>query len=180
MDAMYSSEASPKKRIRVCLEDVKDAEDDVDKLDVLKLLLSDKEVLKQTDRAGMMPLHRALSHVLFRDNSRPRLPSDVLKLLIDGNPEALKHKDNDGRLPLRIAVEEKASLDVVKLLVDGNKDAIYEKDNRGRLPLHIAFQHHASPGVVKLLIDEHNKNCQDEDNMTPLHTATYYNWFDKP
>ena len=179
MDAMHSSEPSTKKRKACCVAEDNVGVDnvDVDERDILKLLLSDKKVLKQTDRAGMMPLHSALN--LF-PCSRLGLPSDVARLLIDGNPEALKHKDNSGCLPLHVAVENKGSLDVVKLLVDGNKDAIYEKDNRGRLPLHIAFQHHASPGVVKLLIDEHNKNCQDEDNMTPLHTATYYNWFDKP
>ena len=48
--------------------------------------------------------------------------------------------DKYGRLPLHVALEEKAPLSIIKALLKANADAISIRDSRGRLPLHLAIE----------------------------------------
>ena len=49
---------------------------------------------------------------------RPR--PDVLRLLLEHEPEIAKHKDDQGYLLLHRAIRAKASVEVIRLILDAN------------------------------------------------------------
>ena len=90
------------------------------------------------------------------------------------NHREMTTADEDGRLPLHIAIGDNDYLGSIKLLVNGNPDAVQTPDESGALPLHIACQYHESdPSVVEYLIglDPNTLIAVDEEGNTPLHYA---------
>ena len=53
---------------------------------------------------------------------------------------AMTTLDDNGRLPLHIALHDKACLGAIKLLTRGNPSALRVADNQGSFPLHIACE----------------------------------------
>ena len=61
-----------------------------------------------------------------------------LMALLDAYPEGVKATDENGYLPLLIALSRKCEVDVVKATLDAYPEGAKEKDDkRGNLPLHI-------------------------------------------
>ena len=79
--------------------------------------------------------------------------------------------DENGRLPLHIALKNNDRLGSIKLLVKGNPTAVQSADNNGVLPLHIACMHHDSANVIQYLaeLDPSALNAVDRDGNTALH-----------
>ncbi len=98
---------------------------------------------------------------------------EVIQLIIKEYPDALKVKDNNGRLPLYHAVSCGASVEVIQLLVKEYPDAVRKKDDFGSLPLHWAVGCGASDEVIQLLVKEYPDALKEknEDGVLPLYRA---------
>ena len=81
--------------------------------------------------------------------------------------------DENGQLPLHVALRDNVTLGSIKLLVKGNPSAVSVQDNRGMMPLHIACKYHESASVVQYLLDLDPTGLQsrDLDGNSVLHHA---------
>ncbi len=81
--------------------------------------------------------------------------------------------DDNGRLPLHLALQNNVRLGSIKLLVKGNPQALQSNDNNGALPLHVACQHHDSNDVIDFLagLDPSTLDAVDGEGNTALHLA---------
>ena len=81
--------------------------------------------------------------------------------------------DDNGQLPLHVALQNNARLGSIKLFVKGNPHALQSPDNGGELPLHVACQHHNSTDVFDYLVglDPSTLDAVDREGNTALHFA---------
>jgi ankyrin repeat protein len=81
--------------------------------------------------------------------------------------------EDNGQLPLHMALQNNVRLGSIKLLVQGNPHAVQSPDNSGALPLHIACQHHDSTDIIDYLVelDKATLDAVDRDGNTALHYA---------
>jgi len=124
----------------------------------------EKSNLRYQDRFGWNPLHYACRFS----------PSDhnLIKLLIDGYPDAVLQHDHCDRYPLHIACDSNASKDVITMLLAADtsisKTTISNATQRfGFLPIHLACCKGASHSIIKALLDA------DIDGWTAI-TKTKY------
>jgi len=81
--------------------------------------------------------------------------------------------DDNGQLPLHIALQNNVRLGSIKLLMKGNPSALRALDHNFALPLHVACQHHESASVVQYLLSlsEITLDAVDREGNTALHYA---------
>ena len=106
----------------------------------------DHRLMMTPDENGQLPLHKALQNNV-------RLGS--IKLLVKGNPSAIRNIDDSGALPLHIACQHHESISVVKYLVslaDITLDAI---DRQGNTALHYACRG-ARHGTIAMLLETYD------------------------
>jgi len=77
---------------------------------------------------------------------------EVIQILLDWNPEAAKHKDKFGRLPIHYACSHGASSDVVALLLQAFPASASVCDKNGWLPIHVACRYGDDKEVVCQLL----------------------------
>ena len=101
------------------------------------------ESIRSLDHRGNTPLHVAC---------RFKAPVDILRLLVQANPDALSTADDTEALPLHVACRSNVSIDDIQFLVERYPDAVRELNNDGALPLHLLCG--ATPPVqtVKYLV----------------------------
>ena len=89
------------------------------------------------------------------------------------NHRLMMTPDDNGQLPLHVALRNNARLGSIKLLVKGNPHALQSPDNSGALPLHIACQLHDSASVLSYLVelDPSILDAVDRDGNTAQHYA---------
>eukprot|EP00956_Cyclotella_meneghiniana_P002070 scaffold2314_cov55-Cyclotella_meneghiniana.AAC.6 len=80
--------------------------------------------------------------------------TDVIQLLVKKYPDALKEKDEWGRLPLQTAIMNDASLEAIQLLIKEYPDALKEKDEDGLLPLQRFIRRNDAKGLVLALLKD--------------------------
>eukprot|EP00966_Prymnesium_polylepis_P292859 6763882-Prymnesium_polylepis.1 len=91
---------------------------------------------------------------------------------VDAQPGDVAVKDDAGRLPLHVAVDNKASDAVVKKLLEAYPQAAaittgYDK----KLPLHLAVRSQPSEVVVQLLLDAYPEGAQALDEVRLIQLA---------
>ena len=89
----------------------------------------DEHVMNTPDDNGQLPLHTALE-------SNVRLGS--IKLLVKGNPGAVRYPDNSGALPLHIACMHHESTRVVQYLIGLDPSTLEAVDYENNTALHYA------------------------------------------
>eukprot|EP00986_Skeletonema_menzelii_P009110 scaffold4056_cov127-Skeletonema_menzelii.AAC.2 len=89
----------------------------------------DRRLMTTPDSNGYLPLHRALQNNV-------RLGS--IKLLVEGNPSALRLLENNFVLPLHIACQHHNSAGVVKYLLSLDETVLGEEDRHWNTALHYA------------------------------------------
>ena len=149
-----------------------------------KALIRDHNVdVKAKDYLGRTALHFALGFIEWDDPWPEGIPInfELIRVLVEAYPDALKEKYGNGSLPLHSACGSNAPFDVIKLLIDVYPDAVKEKNNFGYLPLHSACGSNAFFGVrfaicfdvIKLLIDVYPSSVKEKDmnGYLPLHSA---------
>ncbi len=89
------------------------------------------------------------------------------------NRRLMTTPDENGQLPLHIALQSNVRLGSIKLLVKGSPPAVQSPNNNGALPLHVACQHHDSARVVQYMIglDTATLDAVDRKGNTALHLA---------
>jgi ankyrin repeat protein len=95
---------------------------------------------------------QTLLHKCMQDYSNRM---DLVQIFIEAYPEALTHEDNQGCLPIHLALtaERRApNLELVKLLILKAPETILDQTSVGKFPLHLACQR-CDASVVKFLID---------------------------
>ena len=82
-------------------------------------------------------------------------------------------RDENGQLPLHIALCMEVRLGSIKLLVKGNPSAVRTPDGNGALPLHLACLHYDDACIVEYLInlDPTSLRAVDGEGNTALHYA---------
>jgi hypothetical protein len=98
------------------------------------------------DVNGQLPLHRALC----RDN----VALGSIKLLVKGNPLAIRTSDNLGGLPLHVACYHHESTKVVDYLIGLDPNTLTAVDRVGNTALHVACLG-ASYGIIALLLEKY-------------------------
>lgn len=119
------------------------------------------------DRAanGMLPLHLVLKSPLlchplqdgpffgFCEMKRQgkSIPLPIVQKLISAHPEAVAIPDDNGCLPLHLAVRHN-NLPLVKCLLEANPSAITELDHHGHSPLRIACPYKCGLDLIYFLV----------------------------
>ena len=124
------------------------------------------------DDYGWLPLHHAL---------KDKVPLGSIKLLVRGNPSALRVITNIGALPIHIACQFSSAKVVQHLVEDDGEVAKYlvgldvgrtlqYKDMNNDSPLHCACRG-GNLGVVKYLLNRNAPSVSDRnvDNKLPFH-----------
>ncbi len=106
----------------------------------------DQRLITTPDDNGRLPLHRALQNNV-------RLGS--IKLLVKGNPSAIRSSDNNGVLPLHIACQHHESTSVVKYLVELDTSTLAAVDNVGNTALHYACRG-ARHEIIAMLLETYD------------------------
>ena len=102
----------------------------------------DHRLMTTPDENGRLPLHRALQNN-FRLGS--------IKLLVKGNPSAIRNVDNNFALPLHIACEHHDSAGVVQYLLGLDPSTLDAVDRQGNTALHYACRGAKHDTIVMLL-----------------------------
>lgn len=113
------------------------------------------EFLLTKNFSGELPLHRIFSQILRRESNAEKEKSrsrwkqlEILRIMLDENPETVSHRDTAGNLPLHLAISNNASLEVVEAIYNVYPTAALLPDNEGNLPMHFAKQ----PEIQRLLL----------------------------
>ena len=117
-----------------------------------------------------LPLHAACAV--------PRVPVEVVRLLLSLAPEAASAKSRDGKLALHVAAANAtASVQVLAVLLAANPDAVRETESKQQsLPLHYACAFRAPLDSVSALLRSHREAVRVRDlaGNLPLHLAVLY------
>ena len=105
---------------------------------------------------GQLPLHRAL----FRGN----VTLGSTKLLVKGNPLAIRTSDNLGGLPLHVACYHHESTKVVDYLIGLDPNTLTAVDRVGNTPLHVACLG-ASYDIISLLLQNYGALSVSKRNV---------------
>lgn len=107
---------------------------------------------------------------------------DFCKLILDRNPELVKIPDDDGMLPIHIAIssndDRRNSVKLTKLLFKLYPESINIQDYAGSTPIHLYFGSGYTESKVLRLMLEHGSDAlskPDNDGDLPLHLARW-NW----
>jgi hypothetical protein len=132
-----------------------------------RALIRDHNVnVRATDFLGRTALHHALGSRYYKDpwytQSIP-INVELVRVLLEMDPDCVKEKDKDGFLPLHTACNVNAPLSVIKLLVDIYPEGVKEKCLYGRLPIHNACENNCSINVLSFLIKTYPDGAREED-----------------
>jgi ankyrin repeat protein len=103
---------------------------------------------------------------------------ELIELLINTCPDAVRAQDRHHRYPLHIALDSGASVEVIKLLLDTDTtdEALFTRSKRLlKLPLHIACSSGCDLEVIRLLLQKAKDiaylRSKTKTGSTPLHLA---------
>jgi hypothetical protein len=122
-----------------------------------------------------------LQYACFR-----RSTLEVIKLLVELNPETAKMVTEHGDTPLHLACCTRGtSLEVFTLLIEAYPDALIKANQFRETPLHLACKHHCQFPELLLLLLSHcppqvfvmlaSGGMKSDSDWGPLHYAVYYN-----
>ena len=117
------------------------------------------------DRNGCLPLHYAC---------RCNATLGLIELLIDANPDSVRHEDNNGFSPLHWLCANKDTdiTEIIQCLLSYYPAAVNVADDWERLPLTYACENsNVSLVIIQLLIDAapDSIHCEDCSGRLPLH-----------
>ena len=119
----------------------------------------DHRLMMTPDDNGQLPLHKALQ-------KNVRLGS--IKLLINGNPSAVRATDNNLAMPLHIACEHHDSAGVVQCLIERHTLALEAVDRQGNTALHYACRG-AKHDTIALLVGKTSVSKRNAHDKLPIH-----------
>ena len=145
------------------------------------------ENAKETTSEGNLPLHTLFMNIgcafLFKTRHL-----DIVKKLLELHPEGVKHKNENGQLPVHCAILPLTSsykthslqlIESVKCLLGSYPESLSMKDNDGNLYF-CTGKWYRFKFFVKYLIDNHKEwvRMEDGNGRLPLHHAAIYGYSD--
>ena len=117
------------------------------------------------DENGQLPIHR----ILHKEN----LPSGTVYLMAKANPASLTTADNQGRIPLHIAVKHR-DLSIVRQLIQANHKSLQISDLRGNCALHYACLA-GNYNIISCILDKftHGASTRNFDHKLPIQLLMY-------
>jgi ankyrin repeat protein len=110
---------------------------------------------EEKDEKGNTLIHLAIEHNNL----------DLIKYLFDNNKVQINTKNDEGKIPLDLAIEK-------------NKEIT--EDNNGETPLDLAIEkNNKNQDIINFLIDKGGFNIKNETGNTPLHLAIINNDLDE-
>jgi ankyrin repeat protein len=97
----------------------------------------DCTLMTTRDENGQLPLHTALCENITLGSTN-LITLGSIKLLVKGNPSAVRCADNTGRLPLHVACQHHDSASVVEYLIDLDSSSLRASDFDDNTALHHA------------------------------------------
>ena len=104
---------------------------------------------------------------------------EIVQLLYNILPEALRLRDDNGDLPIHNLCHNKdlddtASIDILRFMLSIDPTLPMEVDDGGWLPIHVAM--YKSTAFCKILIDAYPESSRIEsgDGWLPIHVACHY------
>eukprot|EP00984_Skeletonema_dohrnii_P029622 scaffold20381_cov75-Skeletonema_dohrnii-CCMP3373.AAC.1 len=102
-----------------------------------------------------------------------------MKLLLEKHPDAVRHADNYGSLPIHFASRNSnMTPNIVQLLIDAAPESVHSEGQDGYTPLHLLCMHveldeTAALGILKLLLEKQPETIRhaDNDGDLPIHIA---------
>ena len=122
---------------------------------------NDHRLITTPDDNGRLPLHTALQN-------NARLGS--IKLLIKGNPSAIRSIDDSGALPLHVASEHHDSVSVVQYILSLARITRDATDSRGNTALHYACRG-AKHDTIAMLLEKYDAasvSKRNADDKLPI------------
>ena len=107
------------------------------------------------DEIGELPLHRALC-----DNVR----LGSIKLIVKGNPSAIRCYDKNGTTPLQVACQHHESPSVIQYLIELGEDTLDTMDKEGNTAIHYACRG-AQHKMIALLLDRYGAVSVSKQNV---------------
>ncbi|MBN2652556.1 MAG: ankyrin repeat domain-containing protein [Spirochaetales bacterium] len=154
------------------------------------ILIKNKASFSERDNSGNTPLHYAvlnnkkqtadylkrLGADVYASNKSNQTPVDIV---LENKEKAdwfidsayINLPDNNGRTPLHIALENKASMEIIRLLVEKKNANLNSKDMSGEIPLHYAMKTENYDAAKFLLSKNSNIFYLNKDGMSPLYMA---------
>ena len=137
----------------------------------------DREVMSTPDSEGMLHLHRAICSGACLG---------AVKLLLKGNPNAIRTADLRGNLPIHLA-SKSSSADVVKFLADLDLDSLTVCNAAKDSALHCACLTGNNIETVQYLLDRQvaSVSQRNSEGLLPIHifcdpTGKRWNYQDTP
>ena len=123
---------------------------------------SNLNFMTSTYEHGRLPLHIAL---------HKNAALGCIKLLVKGNPGAIKASDKTGSLPLHLACQHHESASVVQYLLDLDSTTLQAVDDNGNTPLHYACRG-SKYNTIALLVEQYHAAAASTINVNkqlPFH-----------
>jgi hypothetical protein len=115
----------------------------------------DLRLMNTPDENGQLPLHRAL-----RDNVR----LGSIKLLVNGNPSAIRNHDKGGTTPLHVACQHHETPGVVEYLINLDPTSLRAKDFDDNAVLHYACRG-GNHKTIALLLEKYGAVSVSKQNV---------------
>jgi hypothetical protein len=94
---------------------------------------------------------------------------DVIKMIYEAYPEAIKVTNNDGDLLYSSLHYALKLTGIIRLVFEAYYEAAKEKDEHGNMPLHIALCYHYSLVVIMMIFEAHRGAVEVHNNDGELH-----------
>ena len=133
-----------------------------------RTVVHDRSKAKVASVEGFLPLHLAVYN---------RAMYELLDVLIDAMPSALKTRDPKGMLPIHIASRDNTVLiTIIQLLIRWWPESLEEKDPDGDIPVQMSIRWHLPKEVTNyyLEVNPDTLDCQDIEGNTLLHLSLRY------
>ncbi len=125
----------------------------------------DSNLMTTGGENGQLPLHRVLR---FPPNN---VTLGSIKLLVKGNPSAVRTPDNAGALPLHLACLHHDSARIVEYLIGLDSNTLTAVDRERNTALHLACRG-AKHATISLFLEEHggiSVSKRNARNQLPVH-----------
>jgi len=120
----------------------------------------DGNLMHHQDNTGALPLHVAC---------RTDAPVEILELLLQEHPGAVRIADNSGSLPMHVTCQADApSRAVLQLLLDRSPTALRARDHAGALPLHCLCASNPPVDALELLLRACHGSVAERNNNNDL------------
>eukprot|EP01047_Picozoa_sp_COSAG01_P085686 COSAG01_NODE_18937_length_1042_cov_2.415695_1_plen_106_part_01 len=90
----------------------------------------------------------------------------TVQKLLDGDTagELAREKNDNGELPLHLALLYKAAAEVTQQVFEQHRDAAREKGWNGDLPLHLALRNKAAAEVTQQVFEQHRDAAREKND----------------